>query len=965
MTQRGGATLHPSGLIAFEDGSRFGEWSFHATGSAGWSVPVLSDYHGPGAIGFNNNAGSGIGLALFRLVATDFQLDDIGAYEDAHTVHLRVTHGNSTPGDAYCLGPATACHSVPSVNGYAVGITNDGTPRIVLAKIASGVVTPLALVTMEVFTGHVISLSYRWDSVNSFAELAMLVNGAPVEFQPGSYTTTDTTSAYEIGAVTNGRFGLFGGDSRPIQSGAVAPEVAYEWWVTGGWVSYAEPPSLSQRTAGFRVNILQRQRFASATAPPIRRMVSGAILNASWSHQRMGGNKTLSARFKLPSVSGSEHVDAKSFSDPSYEDWASSHWLGGEVVLEYQTTEQQTTDVVWRGRLSRVSVDEDGVISINAEGLVGDLDNLFVSRTYMNEKVITILEAIFTDIGKGSESGGVDTYVRYEPSKIVGAQSVLDTRIDVDFQWESARSALDRIFEFLPGNMVWGVDREGDLYISQEADYYTEDNAGGGIQHFTVDDHAVRMEREVDLKRIRTAYVVLGDEIEDDRVNVHRIQGAARCERARQLFGLRGAVHQESGVTDTGTASRLAAIRLKKLTTPVIAARLEVTRPIHAERDLHQTLVAGASRIAVTDRRSRVSLSSPTDEMGIDDYTSTEYTLRRFGDATAYATNEQGSAGGGLVMPSVFREQVLDRDWLLHIVVSNIFLHPGSIGDTCFLFGRPRNASPGEGWGALWWMRDGADSGHLEWRYENQSAVNRVIDTGITLDPLGLGNQVVHFTVFRDSAGVLKFFDGNTQTGSEAGFASDIPAQDTWDWKAFDHGNTGLPATQVHGDASMDQMWLIKTDQVKGLSGGVAQMIADANGGPLPRARARGLIRYLPMQEPAGAATRSLASWLDDGNLAPRVALATWTRSEAAGTGDGAQLSNGARGLHIGKEKKWGGPLILAAETVSYEIDGSTGLLTRSYTLGDIGSDIWTTLALLQQEVRRQNEARRRVEEVA
>lgn len=977
MKTKAGSAVHPTALVAYENGRRFGEWNFVVAPSGGWSrggstidagdPPItIPDYGQNPAMGWHNNNGAGIGLALFRKIANDFSLPDAGDYEDAHTVHLRVNHSNAVLGDAYCLAPATACHTSPAVNGYTVLATNGDIPRMVIAKISGGSLSPLRLVARKVIPGDVISISYRWDSVNSWAELAMLHNGVPVESQPGDFTQLDVSSPYEIGAVSNGKFGIFGNDSRAISASASVPELCHEWWVTAGWVSYADPPSLSQKAAGLRMLIMGRQQFTDSTEPTIRKAVSGALLSASWSHDRIGGNRDLAAEFKLPEVSGSEHVDAKSFSDPTHDDWQSSHWIGGEVVLEHHHKDfsmdqaaPSSADAVWRGRVNDVEVNDKGVVSVRAEGLVADLDNLFVSQTFENRPIREILVAIIQNVGKGSSTGGFDTYVRYNPGKIVGLSTVMDRRIDVEFQWESARSAIERVFEFLPGDMVWGVDRDGDFYVQPETDYYSSDGSGVGIQHFEVDNQAVRFQRSLDFSRIRTSYVVLGEDQDDGT----RITGTAQCGRARQLFGLRGAVTEESDVADSGTASRLAAVRLKPLTIPQLTGRLTVSRPIREERDLSQLLAgaAGPPRVAVTDRRSPVSISSPTDEMGIDDYTSTEYTLRRFGDSTAYACNDKGSSGASVVLPSVTLEQTLNTQWLLHIVVNNAFLHPGVSGDSCFIFGRPSTAADDQGWGSLWWKHDGGTDGHLEWRYETSGSTSRVLDTGITLNPIGVGNKTVHFTVWRDATS-FRFYDGNTQTGTDGGsFASDILANGSWPWRAFDHGNSNLPATQIDGDAKIDQMWLIDTFEVERMFGGVTGLIAAANGNPLPRGRSAGLIRYLPMQEPAGAATRSLASWLDDGLSDPQVALATWTRSEAAGTGDGSKLSNGARGLLLGKEKRWGGPLIFTAESVDYELDGSTGVLTRDFTLGELPPDAFTTLAVMRQEIVRLQEKGRRV----
>ena len=972
--KRQGAKRFPRYLAALETGNWGAEWTLDESTAGGWNATAIVDGYQNDVLDWTNNAGARVGLARFRhpYVAGRYSTDLVN--EDSHTVHIRARLPNDSTWQGWALGPAVACST--GGNGYVCQSIYAAGRVIVVSRLVAWVATPILAFVAPVETNDVLSLGYTYDISGGEVVLVVLVNGVQVG------TVTDNTAPIRM-ATVSGEPGIWGGSLPSLADTLDVGHWTPEWWVTDGQ-TFEEPPSKAQRLGNLRVAIMEPQQYTDSPDPKMRHLMSGAVLTAKWTHKRIGGPATMSCEIRFADIvsglSMLENISAKDFDDPSVADWSGAKWLGGDMVLEYHSTESKLDenpalligqDIVWRGTVSGLSWNPDTrTISLSGEGLVNHLGKINVVGTYRNIRLKEIVRDLLTRYAKGTESSGQDTPVKYNPNKLVGDLGALDLKLTIDFQHESFTSALRKLFEYLPPGAVWGVDRFGDFYMDQQFPHYTEDlSSVVGIQHFAVDGDAVKFKKSLDFSRIRTAILVQGKEKDDPEnwpVGETHVQAWAVNKRLRRMFGNRMTVQSDGSIRDAGLAQKVAAAQLKKLMLPAISADLSVARPLADNRELWESLVLGAPRVAVDDRMNNVQ---PILAGGAAAGIRTEYLLRLFGDEVAYRANDKGSAGASCTMASSSKEQNLNKQWALKVALKFDFAHPGTTGDSCFLFGRPDDTGAGNtGWGGLWWV---FSTGMLEWRYRSSTGTVRNFVTNITVPVLGSGTEV-HLFLYRDSNGYWHAYDGGVLKASQSLYAGDTLKVTTGDWLWWAHGRGDLAATQLDGDFSLDEFCLWDTVTVEGLNpvgaSPIADLITNTHNQRLPRNRSHGLVLYLAFNFPsAGGSFVQNPAWRDPFTAEdPDVAIALWARSFATGTGDLAAISSGAvRGQTVGQEKKWGGPLVMDAEQVTYKVDSATGILQRDYKLGELPANVFTTLAAIQDELRRMNEDDRRSEEVA
>jgi hypothetical protein len=948
-------------VVAFEDGRNFDSgWTKNA-GSGVWGEPTLGNY-AHHALHWKNNTGVAIGSALFRLPYTDFSLETDASFEDGHTVHVTLSKGNGTA-DGPAIGPATV---LAGTNGYGVTF---GTGTIKIVKITGLVLATVASTSKTVYPGQVVSLSWRWDLTLLVGDLAVLVDGVSV------LTGTDVT--YRMSTVS-GKFGLVGDLVPSIPNAAGVGSVLYQWWVTDGYLTYHLPKSTSERRAALRLTILQRQRFTDDPTPAIHRLISGELTRCKWSHKRIGGCASLSASFRYPRVesTGDEHVDAKIFDDPSGTDWNTTDWLGGEVILDALVQDDTrdpvgSDDSVWRGRVSKISWDPSSEeITLQARGLVTELDNLFVEKVYENISIRAVVRDLIetfvlkraksqrtVKLPSGALRSSADTYIR--GVNIVGSSSTLDLKVSFDFQHESIMSAIGKLFEFFPAGAIWGVDRTGTFFLDQQLDHYSADMLSGDLQHFTVDNEAVRFVKTMDFDEIENDILVLGKKIEnepDTGKPLARARGRAVCERSRELFGLRQVVQQDNSIQDSGLAAKIAAAQLKKLLVPRISGRLTVELPLRGNREFNAALQNAAPRVAVDDRRNN---ELPDNPFGLP-FRTTEYMLRLYGDLPAYT-----NAGAAKVtIISTAAEQALNKSWLLHVVLKFTDPHPGANLQFAWIVGRPGSGATDDGWGGLYWNRITATVGRLDWLYTNSVGLQIAYNLGIAVHPTTPANQVVHLTLIRDKLGDWRAYDGNTAKNVDATRRADILKTSTAGWFFREQQNTTRGANyQFDWIGSFEELWLVKTVEHEKSATGLTEFIAANNNLRMRRNRAEGLLMYYPANDGTGfMAPIAQPVWKSQvgSSPGPDKVSATWFQLNLKI----AAVTNGARRGHfLGDEKKWGGALVYNSEQVDYEINPRTGHLTRTFRLGPVPVDIFTTVAQIEDEIRRFAEERRRDEE--
>lgn len=934
-----------SRLLATEGGRSWSDWTTATSGGSGsWTTGTQAQSTREQLSW--RNATTSRGMALFyRDLHTSFD----GGSTRAHVVHVRCERSNAAA-EVQQVGPGTALD--PAGYGYVVEL---GAGTLSIVRLDAWTPTVLDSAGYTVAAGDALSLSYSYDSLGGQVDLVAMVNGTPV------VAAADASSPFEFGS--GALVGIYGADTFAVPTSRTLGHCVGEWWLTFGAQSFSEPPARPALLSSLRMIVQKRRPWLSTAEPQMLRLVSGELTSASWSTKRIGGCSTLSARFRYPD---DDDPDAATWRTPDVTEWNSGDWLGGEVVLELRHLDidpatNQKVDRVWRGRISRIdNSPESREVDLEAEGLVAVLDEVYLTASYDNQTLRDIVRDIVQRAAQVADQGfgGGSTYLRYNPAKIVGVQSALDARVSLEFEATTAQGALSDVLAFLPGGFVYGVDVDGDFYLDQQADHYDTELAvteGRELHHF--DTSTAQVEKfsvTQDLSRIGTAATVLGDEINTPglgpvaRVSEVRRAGLATSTRARQMFGLRQRMEAGPYPTD-GLCAKVAAALLRRQLLPAISADLSVVDGVQDARMVQHLIDRAPPRVSVTDSRSAYRLPGG----GPSGRVSTEFSLRRWGDFPSFRTNDAGTLGALLTWDSTSTERAKNTNWLWHVVLRFDAAMPAGSADV-FIAGRgPDPAFPASfGWGHLIWQRS---SGNLLWVYTTAGGANRVVNTGLTVSTTGV---VVHLTVWRDSAGTLRIYNGTSVTWTDTALQADVLHVVTSGWRAF----AWPSATYDPWDGSVEQIWFIDTTPVDGLPGGVSALITACHDKSLPRQRAHGLLHYFPANEPVSdsaypvieAIPSPVPYW-----QAGALALAQWTRTETGG--DAAAVTAGVRrGVLVGQPKRWGGPLVLDVESVDYSIDGQTGLVKRQFNLGEIRDGATATLAALSAQVDRLEEVRGR-----
>lgn len=964
--------------LATEYGQFFDDWDKKNNGGS-WTTALLADYEGK-AISWTNNAGAAEGTAAFRLPYSTFNIVSAD-YEDEHTVHLRVTE--NTQSSAFAIGPATTLNGAGSIHDCYF-VEAQGT-QVRIGKVLSGVVSTLATAAATtVFEGDVISIAYRYDITGGDALLAAMVNGVEVA------THTDMTDPIRMSSVS-GRFGIFGDSSPSLANTLNAGHILNEWWVTDGWESYEEaPPFLQSLARGLRIYVKNR------STSTIRHVLSGVLTRCRWSVKRLGGCASLNASFRFPASSSTRErpasAEAQTWVDPKSTDWTQSEWMGGEVVLalhysgarldESPTLTTIDQDSVWRGRVESITYDPNTQsVRLSAVGLVKELDEVFLRFKNLTATVRNHVLALI----QGAKIAFPATLFQFNPTKIVGTQSALDLQVRVENRGSNVRRLLDKVLAYLPDSVVWGVDRQGDFFLDQQLDHYTEALSGAGILHVNVGRPGVKYERTTSLAKLANGISLLGKEDEGSGGTSlgGRVEGAARCDRSQSLFGPRGILHTDSQVQSQGLALKMALVRLKKLAIPEVSAKLEVTEPVRGLRSLYQTLVAAAPRVAVSEQDA-ASQPGPVSDVGDlflqgtlstarkdgggwppvagGDRSATEYLLQMFDDQPAIALGGQGSLGDGVSLASSSAEQGLNLSWLIHVALRFDFAHPGGTGDLAFLLGRRDNAAAATdwGWGMLVWHKTGASTGTLEWRYSSSTGSARTFSLGISVPPAGSGT-VVNLSIYREANGTWRVYNGTSLIGTAAAppATTDTLQSTTAAWEWFKTDASTPPANVIQGDVTLEHFWLMPLGPIEAQEHTltpIPEFISRNNASPLQRMDGNPLL-YIPFREESLSFRGCQLGSSGMVSVAPTFTQATAIANQ---TPIGGQLRAGAR---VGSEKKFGGPLVFDAERVTYEYDGMSGLLKRSFDLGAPPPGLIRTLAEIGEQQRQLVEVTKRFTE--
>lgn len=946
------------GLLACERGVNFESaswWTTYTTGGGTFGRKTQLASQSPGQawpyFGWDSNGGAGTGVTKFIHASGA----PTNATTKAHSVHLRVLGprpSGAIAGTGWTIGPATCIHagSDPIANCYYVRFHANGlgVPLAELRVNNNGSHSVLAFATdVEVVPGDYATLSYSYSA--GAAHLELFVNGLSV-------VSFDDTGGFDMAAVS-GKPGIYGHDIGDIAR-------TTEWWVTDGFQSVGElTPSYPGLAGSLSLVLKRQQRYTDSTAAT-RIIVANEILSCSWGYTRIGGCNQAQADIRFgsgtnPGSEASEHENL--FVQPSTDDWNAADWMGGtlEIHLRYDARDLGSTgtELVWSGRISSCEFEQETrKVSITGDGLSVLLEKAVIRKeTWENKSVRDCIIALIQQVTKSTTSVGRDFPIKYNPSKIIGPSSLLDFRIlKKEVKWETADSVLNDLLEFLPDGFVWGVDQEQEFYIDIPSSPYTT-TLDMDLPVVAYDAASAKSwSRALRFDNIVNQFEALGTDPDDE--SEERISATVSCEKSRALFGLRQQTESIDETKDAGILAKYAQTICKTLASPEFSAQLTVREPLQGSRTLWKALSYITPQVAVMDRVGR------TNQAATGGYQHPDYALRLLGDVSAVVPDLNGTGGAQVRFASRSIER-LGRSWEFHARLTFTTAHQGAGADLAFIGGRPSTSVLGRGWGALYWRQS---DGHLVWR-QDEGGVATTHDTTITVSTASPANTVVEFSAFMDSAGTLKFYDGSTLKATiAAGSAMDTSG--AWDW-CFWKYPTLTGAGFCQWDGGIEQVWFFDT-VATGWSGvpiesqpsGITEFLSRNNGTNLGRQDGCGCLLHIKFNETNAAATAAgyYKMWL--GSSTGASAGQATIISIGVSPIDRASTATHVNAGHLfGEDHRWGGPLVLQAESVQYTADPSAGEVEIEYELQARAVDMQRTVAQIRDQVQRQNEALRRV----
>jgi len=925
-------------------------------------------------VGFTNNSGAGGATAEHFLSYSDLTLGSGTDLEDIHSVYMRMTRTNDVT--TVAVGPATVIHSGgagKSGNCYlAFARDNAGTPKVGIAAQAGGAFVLLTEVTKTVAAGDVLGISYAWNTTSSRAELVATVNGETVASinSPGGYRMSTLAA----------KPGVVGLNTPSLATGSGFGHWFAEWWVTNtDATEFVQPGQPYPTKVGdLKVRIMEKQRFSTDPTPKGKYLFGSELVSCEFGYKRIGGCSSAQFTVLLQDwVEGTTaNPEAKSMEEPFQDDWENGDWMGGDVVIScsYSARKYEIGNFVdedlWRGEVTKIDFDRrTKVVSITAKGLTESLRDRFVWKYSQTGE--TLRKAIETILASATKTGTSDG--RIVSTNIIGIQSILDQRMDIDFEAISARDALEKVLRIVPDGVIWGTDRNGQFYVQQQTDHYTEDLSGGiYFPHFDA-DFVTTWKKTNDFNRVNHVSA-FGKEVDEGQPvfnTLRRYNGDATMERYRTIRGTRTKVLTESSIVDRGLAAKLAQATLKRVGGHRITARLQTTEPIEGTRSFWHALVPFSPYISVQERlEPDATLTDP--RLGVAEfYKVHDEMIRLYGDLTGYSTTLDGTSGGKIsIPPTAYEQNLTGKNWMMQVSLKFTTAHGGVANEHAFVVGRSE-AVPNLGWGYLSWQNT---TGKLYWNYRTNGGTNRSLDTGITINSTTPANRILHFTVWRDNNGDFKFLDSGTTTATIATYRTDVIRTSTADWSIFSG-----PALSRGWKGDVQEFRVIdtsdmRTDGTGGPSAGVAGFLTRNVGRALRRNEDRGLLRYAKLNNPmvpGGLALPSAVCWERNGKSGS-ANQATWLISNIGATNTVGYVAFTAGGWRLGDSassstdlglKKWGGPLVLLVESVSYRVDPGSGTVRTSFKLGGDISSFEGTIANVKRQVEIQADTLKRVTE--
>jgi hypothetical protein len=936
------------------------------------------------------------------------QFDQEGVYEDAHTVHLRILQGTNDSSEypsgqgGVGLGPATVIWTAGAGvagNCYGLRAWYDNVGGKSYIEIGFHAVTGLfqsfgtpVRAEKVVGPGDVLSLSYRYDTSGAASDLMALFNGVEV-------ASTSVAGGYRMSTVTgSGLPGLIG-FGVPARGGNSYGDMASEWWVTKGYgeSAYSEIPSVvADRTGDVKVQLMSREvHVPNASSEPVARyLLSKEITDLQFTVQRIGGPSSCQIIGVVQDWQEGTTPDPTQIGlyEPFADYWSDKEWHGGElrILVSYSTqgrrkltSDSEVDEVAWNGRIRELTYDRaTRAITILGEGWIAALDEAIVPSY---RATASIRDAVKEVLGYVTRGAGVDHEFPIADVQLTALKSILDTRQKWDFLNVTVRSALQTILATLPGmtglggaGMVWGVN-SGSLfgrtyqrpvfYLLQALHHYeTDSTTPPSTAHFpTLDaDASLTYRRIASFGDMRNDVTVYGAETSERPTpsDLSRVKGRAQCKPSIDRWGRKQEVQTESDVVDGGLAARVAQAIVKRKASLGVHVDLKMTYDLGDTMSLWHALVPDQPYVAILDRREPddVSVLRTIGETTTKDYKVWDKMLRRYGDVEAYAHKDDGDSGALLSFSSTGREQNLNKSWMLHLEVH--FDEPAGGAGSSYrtIFGRQQSGN--NGWGALVWHNTG--TGKLYWSCR-LGGTNRYIDTGIAVPILTPGNTTVRFTVYRDATGNFHFYDGATLKRTEINYQNDATESHTDDWQFWD----GKWDSSWFGAFENFYLYDFALCTWRDSVAEVQAFLNRNTNQRLHRNEGCGIIRRACFNEANTVDTSQFTGFYWDEKNQVKFTY-TWTQQSASDEpkllttgdrrgwrmGDSSQEPSAPGTMHL---KKWGGPLVLVMERVTYRISPKLGTVEVTLRAGKGPADFPSSIAAIKRQAEREAEILARI----
>lgn len=646
------------------------------------------------------------------------------------------------------------------------------------------------------------------------------------------------------------------------------------------------------------------------------------ITSMQWRHNRIGGCGT--GEFVLNDRDLYRTSNLKKLLFPDHNYLRDLDLYGGIVKVWVRlfpvptiVTDPVSTEV-YMGIIKDIELDAGSrEITLTTEGLSSTFDDIYMQQDFENQTIRAIISAIVDPLVKGPAASFQSGALR--GTSVFGGSCLLDMVIpSIKAKGERASSVLKRVMDFLPGRYVWGVDRQGIFYLQPQDEVYDD-----GVGQLAVDGYFVsnsvswkRNYKPGDQPNVFTVYG--GEDPDDDSV---RVNGKAACLRMVYIQGGKEVTSKEADIEDSSLCAKLAQSIGREAAIEAVSGTLEVVEKITPQKTFRHALAPFSAPIYINES------GQAHDAIGA---------------TVGNSLKLNGKIGEYFTLPhnSLYN---LNTDWLLHIAVA--FDSAPEVAGNNFVFGRMDTnftVSGINGWGWINW--DGT-SGNLSFKWTD-AATNTNVTTPMSINvPIAGPFPIIKYiTIGRDTTGSFNFFDGVTRVAA-VGETRNQKTGGTFDggYKGF----VGYFAPYGRHNGRMDSFWFYDTRNIRQQFGygfswltAVSFLLGDNatsrfkinwRGNYTGTVGAPGLIAWSEMVEDQVFMNGSFYPTVKHG-YDGSVAFGTMNRiSSTAGT---ALSTATFTGRQWNQGLRWGGPLVLNYDSVTYQVSPRLTKCRKVFELG-------------------------------